>query len=192
MNYYQEVTIIKNSEIDLSFLRNKIITKIHQQLITLQNNDGTVGIGISFPEFSKEHRNIGTKIRVFAQTKEELEGLNILKSLHVFSDYMHCTRIRSVPSQGTEWVTFVRRHIKASPSQLARRYAKRKNISIEEALLLYEHLKESFLDLPYLHLKSSSNNNTYKYYIDMIKVEKDDSNKFNTFGLSLGGTVPFF
>ncbi len=55
--------------------------------------------GLSFPEFSKEYKRIGSKIRVFALSKEELEEFDLIKSLSIFSDYVHCTRIRTVPPQ---------------------------------------------------------------------------------------------
>ena len=192
MNFYQEVTIIKNSEIDLCFLRNKIITKIHLHLIAYQDGEGNVPFGLSFPEFSKEYKRIGSKIRVFALSKEELEEFDLIKNLRIFSDYVHCTSIRTVPPQVTQWVKYFRKRTKTNSCRLARRAARRKNISYEEAYNKYKDFKESLLDLPYFNLVSLSNKNSYKYFIDKLEVENNNSNKFNTFGLSAGGVVPYF
>lgn len=207
MKYYQELTLIGQPEISFSFILTKVYTQIHLALVEMQDENGLVPIGVSFPEYlsdKKEARllnksdgdnrkiGLGNKLRVFAETEDDLKQLDLLKWLSHLMDYVHLTGIREVPiKKVTGYVYFQRKHIKGSPQKLSKRHAKRHNISITESEKYYNGL-QSTSDLPYLYLKSLSNDQSFRLFILKVKSNSFVNKSFRTYGLSTVSTVPEF
>ena len=205
MLYYQEITLIDQgkiyqNEISSYFIWSKLYTQLHLALVKIQNQDGIVNIGVSFPQFiyQKEEKckpkiNLGTSLRLFAKTEEELQTLNILNMLERLMDYLHISPIRLVPQDKiTAYVKFNRKQFKTNPERLARHRVKTRNdISFDEAVKLYQN-RITFTDLPYIEMKSLTNNRRFKLFIEKNISEKSNGYKFNTYGLSSESTVPDF
>ncbi|MDP8079120.1 type I-F CRISPR-associated endoribonuclease Cas6/Csy4 [Phocoenobacter skyensis] len=217
MNYYQEVTLIKNADISLYFIWSKAFTQLHLALVeqakkTNGESAETSNIGVSFPEyrcFEKEGKTVailGSKLRIFAHTEQELEQLDFKKWLERLADYVHCSSIKAVPEQ-VSYICVKRFRQEKNRDRQIRRYAKRhnktfdevkaeriaqimqqENLSREKALILYYNPP---LELrPYIKLKSESNQNEFSLQIEQIDVDTYQSGKFNTYGLSSTTTVP--
>ena len=199
MKFYQEITLLPDAETSVYFLWHKIFQQIHFALVNIKNADNKVSVGISFPEYvnssDKTQNQLGSKIRLFAETKEELEKLNIEKYLARFSDYIHSTKIRPTPlAKVQEYAVFSRWSVDLNPERLARRYAKRNGVSYEEALGRYENFKEKAKP-PYVQLKSVSGKRDFRLYISKKIVERPQSGLFTCYGLSPAeaiATVPIF
>ena len=195
MEYYIEITLINSLEIKTYDLWSKIYTQLHLALVEIKNQK--VNIGVSFPEyrFNSENGfgNLGAKLRLFAKTEEELKQLNICKWLVRLADYLHISSTHFVPKEKiTAYVTFRRKQIKTNTERLARRYLKRHaNISFDEAVKLYQN-SITLINLPYIQMKSLTNNQEYKLFIEKYIAENTNEYEYNTYGLSSKSTVPEF
>src|SRR5699024_6412398 len=97
-------------EITPYFIWSKLYTQLHLALVEQQNPDKKVNFGVSFPEYlyqeknndkegSKEFASLGTKLRVFGPSQQELEQLNLSKWLERLTDYVHIKSIQPVPDE---------------------------------------------------------------------------------------------
>jgi len=196
MKYYQELTVQSSFEVPLHFIWSKVYQQLHLGFVEMQDTQGTVPFGISFPQYRYENRKggIGEKMRVFANSENELEELGIKKLLQRLNDYVHITSIREVPEKKTGYAIYRRVHDENSPEQKARRFIKRNKdglIEYEQAVKMFS-LNRSECHLPYIKLKSLTNNNNFRIFISKTYCEKAVYNGFGTYGLSNTSTVPEF
>lgn len=144
MKHYIEITLIENSDINLFSLWSKVFQQIHLGLVEMQDNQGRVPIGVSFPEYVtgghsrfpsshdthtslciEKYSVLGAKCRLFAVDEATLGQFEVTKWLARLSDYVHCTSIRPVPEKVLGYAIYQREQSKTNPERLARRYAKR-------------------------------------------------------------------
>lgn len=189
MKFYQEITLIPSQEINKNFLMGKIFCSLHHLFVKNQI-DGVINVGISFPEYDLKNKTLGTKIRLFFNSNEASEKINLKEFLKVYEDYIHITNLRETPSN-VKYAIFKRVQKKGNKYRLARRYSKRKNVSYKEAIALYDKYDQKMCILPYIKLKSSSNGSKYNIFIERIDSEKPGCN-FNLFGLCINSGVPIF
>ena len=193
MNYYVEVTLLPSVEIPLYFLWEKVYQQVHLALVEVKKEDGSVAIGLSFPEYDAKRNNLGHKLRLFSQTSSELEKLALSKWVSRLMDYVHITTIRDVPDKTQGYAFFKRVQAKSSRERLARRKAKRENISFAEANQRLNSYKEKSSKLPYIHIKSLSSGRRYRLMISCRETEKKESDfTFSTYGLGRDSVVPLF
>lgn len=213
MLFYQELTLIKTPEISHYFIWSKLYAQLHLALVEQQNPDKTVNIGVSFPEYqcaAKDGKIIGTlgsKLRVFARTKSELQQLNLNKWLERLVDYVHIKSIQSVPDNISCHVNVRRYRADTKLDRLTRRYAKRRGISFEEAraeqnqrfadthnLTLHQaqqhYIQPKVKDYPFIKLQSLSGEKEFSLLIAQVEAEQCCSGSFSTYGLSSQSTVP--
>ena len=192
VKFYQELTLLPDAEITENHIWSKVYQQLHLALVT-QMNGGVKGqIGVSFPQYNDSSKNgLGSKLRLFAESEEELAEVDIKKWLQRYQDYVHITRIRPVPKAVKGYAVYKRYHQEANPMQKARRYAKRHDISYEEALELFPHVCEN-RNLPYVQMCSETNKQKYCLYIECIPQEKQVMSGFGSYGLDSQSTVPEF
>lgn len=199
MNYYFEITLLPGTEIPLYFLWEKLYQQVHLALVEMQDNTGKVTIGVSFPEYQAKRFQLGSKLRLFADSTQELERLNIEKWLSRLMDYVHVTPVRDVP-ENCRFALFRRvqpRSSNAKLKRLARRKAEREGIDFEQALAAFGAPKEPLCKVPYIYMTSLSSRKTgsekrYRLLIDQQTAERSRPGKFSTYGLSPKSTVPIF
>jgi CRISPR-associated endonuclease Csy4 len=193
MKSYLEITLLPSVEIPVYFLWEKVYQQIHLALVEIQDVEGKVKVGSSFPEYDAEQHQLGRKLRLLAESSKELEDLNILKSLSRLTDYVHITRIRDVPKNITDYAFFKRIQTKSSNARLAKRKAKREGISYGQALQILDKHKEQTSKAPYINIKSLSSDKRYRLMIDCVSTEQSCNTKsFSTYGLSAKSCVPIF
>ena len=195
MNYYVDIKLLTDTEITLGFVWKKLYAQIHLALVEVRDKNNLISIGLGFPKYSND-RFLGDTLRIFAPTKEELEKLNLNRWIARLLDYLTVSDIKEVPSNVTEFVSFRRKQFKTNAERLARRQAKRKGISYEEALKNYEKFDEEAKKeknrLPYINVKSLSSNREMKLFIAKSEVKEENRGLFSTYGLSRESTVPIF
>jgi len=199
MKYYIDIKLLGDTEITLGFIWQKVYSEVHLALVRQKDNDEMIGLGLSLPNYNQSFP-LGDTIRLFAQTKEELTALKIEERLKKFVDYLNIESIKEVPNDIKTYVTFSRKRFKSNAEirRLAKRYAKRNNISEEEALAEYTLTEEKYTKLkeknklPFINIKSTSTNQFLKVFIEKKEMDKEEIGKFNTFGLSKTSTVPWF
>lgn len=192
MKFYIEVTLLPDVEIGLNFLWQKVYQQIHLALVEIQDANKQVPIAVAFPEYEKDTFYLGKKLRLFANEQSQLDALDIQKWLARLSDYVHFTKVREVPADITQYVCFGRLQAKSNIERLARRKARRENITEQNALALLKGFKDERLKEPFVHLKSLSGGQDFRLFISKRKVEQAVTGSFNLYGLSAFATVPWF
>ena len=183
MESYIDITIKPDAEMRENVLLNKVYTKLHKALVTL-NSDC---IGVSFPSYQVK---LGRVIRIHSNDAmlRDLLELNWLGGLVGYCDI---TDIKTVPSE-CEYRTISRIQSTMSQAKLSR-LIKRGSISEEEVKTYKAKMFTKGLDNPYLELESSSNGHNYRCYLKFgaLQAEPKQGN-FDTFGLSKTATIPWF
>ncbi len=192
MKYYIDIQLLADSEVNLGFIWEKIYLQVHLALVEMKDKDGLVAVGISFPSYQEGNFPLGDVLRVFAHSKEELEKLSLDSWLKKLDDYLSMSEVNEVPISVNEFVTFSRKQFKTNVERLARRQAKRKGISYEEALKNYGDFKEDKTKLPFIMMKSLSTDNQMKIFIEKSVQKESKEGLFSTYGLSKTATVPWF
>jgi CRISPR-associated endonuclease Csy4 len=208
MLFYQELTLIANPEIDKYFLWPKLYTQAHLALVEYHKQTGKQDIGSSFPEYKYQYKQedsagkeilatgLGSKLRLFAPSAEDLQSLNIHHKLLRLEDYVHITSIKEVPGKKVSgYVSYSRHRVNSSVESLARRYHKRSlagkhpsetDLTYEQALALYKG-REERCNLPYIQLNSLSNDNKFRLFIREHTASELVQNGFSSYGL---GFIP--
>lgn len=192
MKYYIEITLLPGVDIGLHFLWEKVFQQVHLGLVKMKNPNGTVPIGISFPEYNLEKHEIGSKLRFFAADKSLLDSLDIAKWLRHFNDYVHLTRIRPVPDYISAYACYLRQQPKSSKQRLARRKVKREGIELKQALKLLEGFQEKQLKNPFITITSQSSGRHFHLFILKKSAGQPVNKGFSCYGLSICSTVPEF
>ena len=192
MKYYIEITLLPGVEIGLYFLWQKVYPQIHLALAEIKNEDNTVPVGISFPLYDGEKHQLGYKLRLFSTDSTTLESVNISKWMNRLMDYVHITSIREVPANVDAFAIFKRQQVKSSNDRLARRSAKRKGISFEQALTDLKAPKNNHSEAPFIHMKSQSSKKYFRLFIVKKSVNQQQSGCYSCYGLSNQTTVPIF
>lgn len=190
--YYQEITLIPSPEIPLHVIWSKLFAQIHITLAEAMQGNEKGQIGVSFPMYrDDEVKTLGNKLRLFAAEEELLSELKLKQVLQRYLDYIHITSVRIIPNSVRSYANYQRIHSKSSQAQKARRYARRHNISVEEALQPFpkDHWKNEF---PYIRLQSFTNKQPYRLYIKKSMRTTEESYGFNSYGLDNQSTIPVF
>lgn len=204
MKFYQEITLIDQAEISPYFIWSKLYTQLHIALAEIKDVNDKVNIGVSFPEYIFEKKtdqqkakvNLGTKLRLFAQSEADLKQLDLRKWLDRLEDYVHITSIREVPQDIKGYAIYKRKQVKTNAQRLARHRVKRGDIGFDEALARYSNVVTTTA-LPYIEMKSLSNSTSsdekrFKLFIEKQTAEKSETQVFSTYGLSSASSVPEF
>lgn len=206
MNHYIELTLIPNAEVSPYFIWSKLYTQLHLALVEIKDANDQVPVGVSFPGYRLSTKGgktpgvLGTKLRLFAPTEQHFQQLDLPRWLARLADYVHTTSIRPVPTEAvTGYITVSRSRARPSKENLARRYAKRKGISLDEALTRLESYDQHANDkgLPYIRMQSLSNRQSNEYHpfnllIQQQPAAQENSGLFSCYGLSTTSTVPSF
>ena len=200
--YYQEITILPDSEIPSHFIWQKLYTQLHIALVDIYNQHGINTIGVSFPDYryelieNKRITALGKRLRVFAQNEQDLQILDLATWLARLSDYVHIKRIYEVSHKVNHYVV-VRRYRYKTPLTKATEYAKHKGIHVLTALnSLPKNYKQGKKDLPFIHIYSESTQRNgrksqFRLCIWQEKTDKPHEGVFSRYGLSQdGATVP--
>ncbi len=190
--YYCEITLLPSSEIPLSDITGRIFGQLHIAFVEAQNHGGKE-YGVSFPKYVEpsEKRNgfIGNKIRVFAESKDDLCALNLNHYFSRFEDFVHITSPRLVPVTD-KFLVYKRAH-NLNATEKARRYAKRHGLSEEEA----ERIRQSIANktkFAFIRLFSATSRKNFALFIKQKHTEESGNKRFDSYGLSCGGCVPDF
>lgn len=194
MNYYLEITLLPNTDLNLFSLWSKLFQQIHLGLVEMQDEQGRIPIGVSFPGYvtGEKYSVLGDKLRLLAHDEASLSRFNAPQWLSRLSDYVHCTGIRTVPEKITGYAIYQREQPKTSNERLARRYAKRHNVNYDTALLSYSAMPHKAIATPFIRLKSLSGSQEFCLWIKKVVVAEYSGSTFSSYGLSATSSVPEF
>ena len=183
MKYFIKIQIKPDAEMRENLLLNKVYTKLHKALHTLQSTD----IGISFPNYKVK---LGDVIRLHG-SDSSLSKLQATNWLGGLSGYCDVSEVLSIPSDVKHRaISRVQSNMTASK---LRRLIKRGTINAEQANQYKAKMFSQGLDNPYLELESSSNGNKHRRYLEFGELlDSAKAGEFDSFGLSKQATVPWF
>lgn len=184
MESYLEIRVFSDPEFGDEILMAALMAKLHRALGTRGKGD----IGVSFPRVNIKP---GDCLRVHgtADALKELEARNWRKGLN---DYVECSGIQSVPKNAL-WRTVTRVQPKGNPERLMRRSVRKGWLTEEEAERRLQTMSLPTLTLPFLQMKSLSNNNSFRLFIRHGKItEHQVTGEFSSYGLSAVATIPWF
>jgi len=195
MPIYREIKLFDDTGISLGFIWQKLYERLHIALVPLKDADGCVPVGFTFPGYKSDIFPLGNRLRIFAPDESKLKQLNLGRVLSELSDYTVVSEIRETPASHRH-VIFRRKQFKTNPQRMAKRYAKRHGITLEEALKRYSSYDaEEIIEknrLPYFNLNSLSTGQRTRVFIEKKASIHRQEGLFNTFGLSKGATLPDF
>ncbi|WP_288433308.1 type I-F CRISPR-associated endoribonuclease Cas6/Csy4 [uncultured Acinetobacter sp.] len=195
--FYQEITLIEQGEISLSFLWSKLYTQLHLGFVKQKDAEEKIIYGVSFPKYrliqQKKLGYLGDKIRIFADSVEALEQLNLNHWLERLQDYVHVLSARKVPEDKINgYATYFKVNPKLTIEQRILHQAERRGISIEEAQQHFKALDLTETFEPYINMKSQTNDMNFRLIIGKKCADEANIGKFGSYGLSRTSTVPEF
>jgi len=212
MNFYQEITLLPDTEVNLGLIWQKTYQQLHLALAENKISEHESAIGVSFPKYGDKPFPLGDKLRLFASTEAQLQQLDVGRWLNRLTDYTHFTSIRAVPSNIDGLVCFKRKQFKSAAkieADIERRalyQAEKDHRPIEDVRAdLVAQKYDGKCDLPFVYMTSlssykdgvPSDRKKFRLFIEKVAVEKAQTGTFNCYGLSSRdpekqATVPWF
>lgn len=186
-SHYIDITLLPDPEFSHAHLLGALVSKLHRALVQLKAAD----IGISFPRYSLRPRSLGEVLRLHG-TDAALQRLMELPWLQGMRDHVQLTALLQAPLDAPRWQV-QRRQFKTSVDRLRRRRMRRKNETLEQAAVAIPDSVERCLKLPFVQLRSTSTGQPFSLFVDQGPSRAGAvPGRFNTYGLSLGSTIPWF
>jgi len=157
-----------------------------------KNADNASAIGVGFSEYNADKYSLGTKLRLFSEDEKSLEQLHCESWLNRLSDYVHLGRIKPVPEKLAGHACFKHIKLKGNKEKLARRRAKRRGETLQQALVHFEDFEEQRIKLLYINMSSKTNGQRFRLFIEKQAVEQPQTGLYSCYGLSNTTTVPLF
>ena len=198
MDYYIELTLLPDADMNLNHLWQKVFPQVHLALVEQKSADNQSEIGLSWPKYRYGNRvkTLGNKLRFFAIDEKALARLNLDRHLAKLMDYVHIRSIDQVPKTVSHFGCFYRLNHDASNEKLARRYASRNNISQEQALERFDGREIKVRHEPYIQMKSLNSQQTFRLFIGFESKQAPQAGYFNaSYGVTpkaVQATVPIF
>ena len=191
MNYYLDITLHPTPETPMYFIWQKVYQHIHHALCDAHRS-GKTDIGVSFPEYNVDGAYLGRTLRLHAASEHQLDWLNF-NFTPGLADYLRIAPVKPVPAEILGHAYFKRIQLKNNNERLARRRAKRKGISLQQALTYYTGRNETYCNAPYVQIKSHSTGKFYQLFISREYTQHPTAqHSFSTYGLSSNSSVPLF
>ena len=187
MDHYLEVRLLPDPEFSAPMLMGALYSKLHRALVSLQSNK----IGISFPEYKRKPKSVGSVLRIHAD-ENALRHLQEMDWLKGMRDHAQVSPVQPVPAHAKH-ILVQRRQFKTNAERLRRRRMKRKGETYEQAVQAIPDSIERKPDLPFLVLRSQSTGQAFHLFIDQgPPTDERVEGPFNCYGLSQQATVPSF
>jgi CRISPR-associated endonuclease Csy4 len=185
MDHYCDIKILENPEISQNHIRNTLFGAFHLALV----NAGYRDVGISFPEV--KDKSLGSLLRIHG-SEGALRNLVTDNWWRGMRDYIDLFAVNRIP-QVTKYRKVLRVQAKSSPTRLRRRLERRQGITLEEAEKKIPNSIARKLELPYLQISSKSSGHDFLLFVQHGPLmDERQTGLFNSYGLSTGGSVPWF
>lgn len=186
--HYIDIQLRPDPEIAPHQLMSSLYLRLHRALVQL----GSQGIGVSFPAHDERRPDLGTHLRLHGESIA-LQALAETDWLRGIKDHLQIGLVSAVP-QGVVHRQVLRVQAKSNVERLRRRAIKRHGIdAVEAARRIPDHAEEN-LKLPFVTLGSrSTGQSSFPLFLRHGPVQdRPVDGEFNTYGLSLGATIPWF
>lgn len=176
--HYRDWTLLPQAEFSEAHVMGAVFQALHARLASMNG-----AVGVSFP---KAHpKGLGDTIRLFGDSK----ALSLLEPT-TLSYLVSLGSIAPVPSQARP-LRVRRVQVKSNVERLKRRYMRRHGCSDVEANALYQKFDEKRVGHPFVTLKSSSTQQTFRLFVEQTIVDDSVDGMFSVYGLSQDGSTVF-
>jgi len=183
MDYYIDIEIKLDAEMQESPMMNLVYNKFHKALVKLK----TEQIGVSFPKYQIK---LGKVLRLHGD-KTNLKNLQGLNWFGGIAGYCDISDVKKVPAD-IKYRTVSRIRTNMSKSKL-KRLKRRGSITPDEEKIYKAKMFSQGLDNPYLDLKSGSTGQKHRRFIRFGPLlDQPVEGNFDSYGLSKVATVPWF
>jgi CRISPR-associated endonuclease Csy4 len=183
MEYYINIELKPDAEMQESPLMNLVYEKFHKALVKLK----TEQIGVSFPKYKIK---LGKVLRLHGN-KTNLQNLQGLNWLGGIAGYCEISNVKNVPTN-VKYRIVSRIRTNMSKSKL-KRLKRRGSITPDEEKNYRAKMFSQGLDNPYLDLKSGTTGQKHRRFIYFgPQLDQPVEGKFDSYGLSKVATVPWF
>lgn len=189
MDHYIDIRLRPDPDFPEPMLMGALYSKLHRALFDLEAD----AIGVSFPlrKHGVRARTLGEHLRLHG-TQKSLEQLMAANWLTGMRDHVSVSDVLAVPANA-QHINVARRQFNTGSPSRAKRYAKRNDVSEEEASQIYAKVAEKRIELPFVQINSRSTQQRFALFIEHGKPqEKPVVGTFNHYGLSPIATVPWF
>ena len=183
--HYIDITLLPDPEFSHAHLLGRWWL-LHRALVQLQS----ASIGVSFPQYRLRPRTMGSVLRLHGDP-DALQDLMALAWLQGMRDHVRLTDLAPAPSDAPRYVV-QRRQFKTSAERLRRRRMRRKGETADQAAAAIPDSVERQVELPFVRLNSASTRQPFCLFIAQERGGGRAGKGFNSYGLSQGGTVPWF
>ena len=185
--HFIDLRVLPDPEASEAQLLGALYDRLHLALVRHRRDD----IGISFPHYSLNPRAIGSILRLHGSA-EALTGLMDAGWMGGVRDHVRVGGVAPVPAD-VQHRTMQRKQFKTNVDRLRRRRMIRKGETAEQAARAIPHTTEQRPNLPYVHLRSKSTGHSFCLFIALGPAQaRAVSGPFNSHGLSVKATVPWF
>jgi CRISPR-associated endonuclease Csy4 len=129
---------------------------------------------------------------LFAENEQLLKDMQCEKWLCRLCDYVDVKPIEIVPEDLSGHACFSHIKPKGNKEKLARRRAKRKGETLQQALAHFSDYEEQRSKLPFINLTSQTNGQHFRLFIEKQTKAQPQVGHFSCYGLSNKATVPLF
>tara|TARA_R110000824_G_scaffold222202_1_gene409658 strand:- start:76723 stop:77292 length:570 start_codon:yes stop_codon:yes gene_type:complete len=189
MDHYIDIRLRPDPDFAPPMLMGALYNKLHRVLFDLQATD----LGVSFPTHKSgvRARTLGDHLRLHG-TQERLEELMCAGWLTGMRDHTQISELLAVP-ESTKHINVARKQFNTGSESRAKRYAKRHNISKDEARQIYAKVADKRIELPFVQVNSRSTQQRFCLFIEHGKpTTTATQGTFSHYGLSQNATVPWF
>jgi len=188
MDHYINIQLRPDPEIAPHQLMSALFVRLHKALVEIQSN----AIGVSFPEHDESIPTLGQCLRLHG-SHADLTKVMALSWLKGVQDYTTVSDLFPTPA-GVQHRSVSRVQTKSNVDRLRRRAMRRHGLTAEQASERIPITVERKLQLPFITVGSSSTKQAaFPLFVSHSTcVAEPVTGRFNSYGLSLGGTVPWF
>lgn len=183
MDHYIDIKVLPDPEFKETVLLNALFSKLHRALG--QVAEGRVGV--SFPDCKKF---LGDKVRLHG-SQVDLITLMDTHWIQGLRDYCHQSEIKKIPDNVSYKIV---RRVQAKSAHNKRKRSIAKGwLTESEAVQSIPDTQQKMLRLPFLQIKSLSNGNPMRIYVEHSKeLDGAVAGTFTSYGLSSTATIPWF
>lgn len=188
MDHYVDIVVRPDPEVAQHQLMDALFTRLHLALVAQRRGD----IGVSFPGHDERRPHLGGHMRLHGAATELSRFLDSpwLKGV---GEHVALSDVVPVPS-GARHRQVQRVQAKSSVERLRRRAMRRHGLTQEEAAERIPDAAERRLSLPFVTIGSRSTGQpSFRLFISHGPLlQQPTVGGYNSYGLSQGGSVPWF
>ncbi|AGX88280.1 type I-F CRISPR-associated endoribonuclease Cas6/Csy4 [Candidatus Symbiobacter mobilis] len=185
LSHYVNMDVRPDGDFPSSQLMGALYVRLHRALVA----HGAGDIGVCFPAHNEHWLGNRMRLHGSAEALGKLMGVDWLQGMR---DHLDLTPVSPVPDQmGYRQVKRVQPQ--SSPERLRRRLMLRHKLTAEEAAERIPDTVAQLVALPSVFVRSSSTGQSFRLFVchGPLTPEPKEGG-FSTYGLSLGGAVPWF